>query len=538
MKPHSLSRRLVSTVLLIQLAAAICVSAFAFVYERHLHFRSFDILLLGRANSILGAVQDAEDAGDNLMLDGTEASLPIRDIFEVRDSSGKLLGRSRNWSGPTPSDLDSFAQQAASHAARHPEEEAAPTAVPGQTASTASLRLATLSDTFLTLPVNGHSFRLIRLQGTRIVDPGDKGGGIPRQVTIYYGSSVQPVWKAILRSAGVYALSSLLVLALTGIAIFWLLNRGLAPVRHLAHAAAQVSTTSWNFPAPDQARNTLELAPLVAAIENLLAGLKLAFVKQSRFVSDAAHELKTSAAVVKSSLQLLRMRPRTPQEYEAGLDRSLADFERLETLVAQMLTLARLEATAADSSALKTPPQYLPPDPTELNAQARSTLASLSPVAELKGLKVNLIASTPVFVPVDAELLHVVFENLVMNAIQHSPAHSQIDIVLATHHRHATIRITDHGDGIPPHDLPYIFERFRRADPSRSRSTGGTGLGLAIVKAIIDQYDGAIHITSAPGRGTEVNLQFPITEPPLHTQPVPSPSAVPQDNPQTVPPPS
>src|ERR1700682_1761726 len=97
MKPYSLTRRLIATVLLIELVSALCVTGVALLYERHTHFHSFDILLRGRADSMLGAVQDAEDLNDNVMLDGTEIYAPTDDIYEVKDDRGRLLGRSANW---------------------------------------------------------------------------------------------------------------------------------------------------------------------------------------------------------------------------------------------------------------------------------------------------------------------------------------------------------------------------------------------------------------------------------------------------------
>src|ERR1700739_365122 len=100
MKSYSITHRLIATILLVELVAALSISGAALVYERHVRFRSFDVMLRGRADSLLGAVQDAEDAQDNVMLDGTEASLPGEDIYQVQDAGGRVLGHSANWTGP------------------------------------------------------------------------------------------------------------------------------------------------------------------------------------------------------------------------------------------------------------------------------------------------------------------------------------------------------------------------------------------------------------------------------------------------------
>jgi signal transduction histidine kinase len=286
MKSYSLTHRLVMTVLLIQLISAVSITGLAVIYERHTHFHSFVIMLRGRADSLLGAVQDAEDPGDNVMLDGTEVSLPATDIYEVVDANKRLLGRSRNWSGSNEAE--------------------------------ASLK----DESFFKLRLNGKKYRVLKIGGLRMVDPGDKGGGIPRHVTVMYGSPTESVWKAVWRTVAFYALTSLVLLAISGFLMFWLLNRGLMPLRELAAEAAGVSVDSWSFVPSEKARMTKELAPLAGALETVLHRLERSFVQQRQFVSDAAHELKTSVAVVKSSLQLLAMKRRTVHEYEAGLERS------------------------------------------------------------------------------------------------------------------------------------------------------------------------------------------------------------------------
>src|SRR5580698_4564722 len=256
MKLYSLTRRLVIAVLLVQLVSAASITALAVLYERHTHFHSFDIMLRGRADSLLGAVQDAEDPGDNVMLDGTEVSLPSSDIYEVVDANKRLLGRSGNWSGLPESDV--------------------------------SLK----DGSFFKLRLHGAKYRVLKIGGLRMVDPGDKGGGIPRHVTVIYGSPTESVWKAVWRTVAFYALTSLALLAISGLLMFWLLNRGLAPLRELAAEAAGVSVDSWNFVPSERVRMTKELAPLAIALETVLHGLERSFIQQRQFVSDAAHELK------------------------------------------------------------------------------------------------------------------------------------------------------------------------------------------------------------------------------------------------------
>jgi signal transduction histidine kinase len=474
MKPYSITRRLIATVLLVELASALCVTAVALVYERHVHFRAFDILLRGRADSMLGAVQDAEDANDNVMLDGTETRVPPDDIYQVMDASGRVLGRSANWAG----NLLPGEQERIKHEAHDDGQEV-----------------------FYQMHVLCKTYRVIRLKGLRIVDPGDKGGGIRRYITVYYGSSTGRVWGAILRTAGFYAISSLVVLACTGILMSWLLNRGLGPLRELASDASKVSVTSWTFKPPEKAKLTKELAPLVSALEVLLHSLQRSFEQQRSFVGDAAHELKTGVAVVKSSLQLLSMKERTPIEYRAGLERCLADCERIEDIVAQMLTLARVEENDAVG-----PLSFQ----TDVVQRLHEVVLAFDTMAQISQVSILIQGDKALMANIEAEQFKLLCSNLLLNAIQHSPQNSAISVEIKQEGSYARTKICDEGEGIPAESLPQIFDRFSRGEPSRSRKTGGTGLGLAICNAIVDKCGGSIEVQSEVDRGTTVIVRLPI----------------------------
>jgi signal transduction histidine kinase len=468
MRSYSITRRLIITVLLVELLSALSLSAAAMFYERHVRFHSFDIMLRGRADSLLGAVQDAEDAQDNVMLDGTEVNFPKEDIYEVQDAGGRLLGHSSNWTGPD-----------------------------------AAMLAATAGRSFR-LSLHGTHYRVLRIEGLRIVDPGDKGGGIPRRVTLFYGAPIDRVWRDIWRAVGFYALVSVGLLAVSGILLWWVMNRGLAPLRQLAAQASGVSVDSWNFNPPQRARKIAELAPLTTALETLLGGLEHAFLQQRQFVGDAAHELKTAVAVLKSSLQLLTLKQRTALEYEQGIERCQLDCDRMEDAVAKMLTLARVETKT------ELPQPHFAADLADIVHQVSQQFESM---AELKRLRILVSATGPVMVDADPEQLHLLCANLLLNALQHSAVGSTIRAVLRHDAIGTELDIQDDGEGIAPQDLPHVFDRFYRGDPSRSRNTGGTGLGLAICKAIVSRGQGTIEIASDLGVGTRVTVRFPAAVP-------------------------
>jgi signal transduction histidine kinase len=475
MRRHSLSRRLISSVLLVELVFAVAVIALAAAYERHAHLRSFDIMLQGRADSLLGAVQDAEDPADNVMLDRTGLQLPSEDVYEVRDSGGRLLGRSVNWHGADPQDL------------------------------------ASSEDRIYRTMVNGRHYRVLALHGLRVVDPGDKGGGTPRRILVVYGAPTAQVWHQVRNAIVFFSLSNLVLLIVTGVLMAWLLHRGLAPMRQLAGEAENISIHRWSFRAPESAVETRELAPLASALTAAMQRLEASFSQQRRFVSDAAHELKTAVAVVKSSLQLLTMRQRTTEEYEAGVEVSLADCERMEDIVARMLTLARAEY-APHAERLS-----------GISDLAVSTVAitqQFQSMAEIRSVNLTFTAAEPAFVSLSSEECALLCSNLLLNALQHSPPQTQVKIQLRTGKDWAELRIEDQGDGIDPALLPQVFERFSRGDPSRSRNTGGTGLGLAICKAIVEKAGGTIALESEPGVGTTAMVRLPLTTRPAATAPI------------------
>ncbi len=463
MNTFSLTRRLISAVLLVELCSAAMLVVGAGSYEWISRFHAFDVMLRGRADSMLGAVQDAEDTQDNVMLDGTQLNAPRRDIYAVRDERGVVLGHSPDW-------------------------------------STTDALFDTASE-FSELRLGGHEYRVIRIAGLRIVDPGDKNGGIARHVIVLYGASTRPVWKAIGRAITFYTLLSLLLLCTTALLMLRLLRTGLRPLHDLAFQAALVSAKSWKFQPSAEVLEVRELAPLAVALKAALNRLEQSFEQQRQFVGDAAHELKTSAALVKSSLQVLLMKNRNPEEYRRGLERAEIDCERMEQLVANMLTLASLESALPRSIVWKE---------IDLNAVMLDVIEQFRTSAELSRVRLKVSVGRVATVNGQLEDLRVLCSNLVQNALQHTSEGGEIRTSVHVEGDHVKLYVDDDGEGISPEALPHVFDRFYRGDASRSRLTGGTGLGLAIAKAIVESHQGSIEMASELGQGTWVKAVFPL----------------------------
>lgn len=463
---RSLTKRLIATVLFAELLAAAILAGAAVAHERHIRLAALDVMLRGRADALLGAVQDAEDEADDVMLDTTGLSISSDDIFHVEDEKGRVLGdSSATWTAATDGALPK-----------------------GQ-----RIGIAT---------INGHRYRMIRLQGVRIVDPGKPGGGVRHAVTILYGVRTDHVWHEVLEAVRFSVVATLGLLGATALVMVWLVRRGLAPLYEFAARAERISLRDGQFETPMSAKQTEELIPLAEAIESALARLRRSLEQQRRLTSDAAHELKTDLAIAKSSLQLLTMRTRTVEEYQRGLELCMDDYSRLERTVQEMLTLARVEHGDRTDRSISAS--------CNLRACVEESIRQSRQLSELRQIKVHFMPAPELVVSLEERDCLLVCSNLLLNALQHSPPQTIVEIDIVREGDDVMLRLRDRGEGIAAEDLPYIFQPFYRGDPSRNRKSGGTGLGLAISKAICESVGGEIHVSNRHGGGVEAIVRLPL----------------------------
>ncbi len=470
MRTHSIARRVVLLFLLVEVVCALCMTGFVFVYERHTHFHSLDLALRGRADTLMGAVADLEDKDDNVFLDLDGIRLPEDDLYEVRDVDHRLLGRSGRW-------------------------------VPPSALASAPLEPSGL---YRTIHVNGVEYRAVRITGLRNVDPNIHE--VRHHIVVVYASPTRQAWLPIRRAVEDFALASLLLAVLSGGLVTALVRSSMSPLKELAGEASAISSSQWRFAPAERARRTEELAPLIAALEDLVQRLQVSFAQQRQFVSDSAHELKTAITVVKSSLQLLELRASQPHEYRAGVMVSLNDCQRMEELVGRMLMLARVEEAGRLPGSLEA-------QSAELHAGVLEAFAALESLARLRGVTLVYQGPEALRAAIAREDWVTVCTNLLLNAVQHSAAGSRVLVKAEPTGTHAVCSFVDDGAGIAPEALPFVFDRFYRGDASRARATGGTGLGLAICKAVVERAAGAVTIESRPGAGTTVRVQLPVRAP-------------------------
>jgi len=460
MKVRSLTRQVLGIVLAAQLLCALLLATAAIVREMHTHLRTFDVRIQGHSDSLLGAIQDAEDANSTVQVDPEELRLPEDDVFAVYNLGGQILGSSAG----APAELTARGENG-----------------------------------YRTVRFHGVRYRVLQREALRVIDRAEYGkSGLQRPITIVYASPESRVWHQIFEAVQFSLIAIFVAAALTVICVHFFLRRALQPLSDLAVAADKISPPALGFDPPASVLQIRELRPLADVLSEAVLRLREAFEKEQRFVGDAAHELKTAIAVVRSSIQVLMLKRRTADEYSAGLERVLEDNVRVEALVSQMLLLARLEE-ASGVSAL----------PTDLSAIAKAVLGQLQPVAEQRQLELRCDCPAEAMVRISPERAQVLISNIVLNAIQHSPPGAAVELRIA-HRGEAEIAldVKDSGDGIAEDALPHIFERFYREDRSRSRNTGGTGLGLAICKSIVDGAGASIRVASKGGKGTQVTVVF------------------------------
>lgn len=463
MRRPSLRNRLIATVLALEcvLLAAMGGAALLYTWREQLH--AFDLMLRGRADSLLGQVHDAEDINDNVTINPRALDLHKGDVWMARDTGGRIIAQSSAWIAAAEGD---FGQR----------------------------------DKPRTFLLEGRHYRGLALHGVRQIDANDTSAGIARPVTILYAVPLWPVHEAVMRAGRFLLIAGALLLLLTGAALAFLLRRGLAPLEQLSEAAGEMTPRQPRFRAPPGAMATRELAVLAGALESATEGLEEAFRRQQEFVHDAAHELKTAVTIVKSSLQLLGSRPRTAREYSQGLETCQADCARMEELVQRMLQLARFEQEPEAGHAR-----------CDLAEVTRDVTAQMETLAQIRGVAIEVHGPDSAPVPLSEDACGSLAANLLLNAAQHTPAGGQVTATITTG-TEIVLEVRDTGSGIAEEDLPHLFERFWRGDRSRARTTGGAGLGLSICKAIVDSCGGTIAVASRLGEGTRVTVTLPVAE--------------------------
>lgn len=287
----------------------------------------------------------------------------------------------------------------------------------------------------------------------------------------------------------------ILALVFSAIVGAMLARRALRPIDAIIETALNISR------ADDLERRILYTGPpdevgrLTAAFNEMLERLERLFRAQQRFLADVSHELRTPLTTIRGNVDLLRRLGGADAE---SLDAIQSEAERMTRLVGDLILLAKAEGGGL-------PIAYEPVELDTLLLQVYRQARVLG-----NGLEIKMGEEDQVTVLGDTDKLKQLLLNLVDNAVKYTPKGGQITLGLVRDNGWARLTVADTGIGIPPEDLPHIFDRFYRVDKARSRAAGGAGLGLSIAQWIAQAHGGHITVSSEVGRGTTFSVWLPV----------------------------
>jgi signal transduction histidine kinase len=311
-------------------------------------------------------------------------------------------------------------------------------------------------------------------------------------VTVYTASSLEAADQTLFAIGIAMALGYPALLLVVALSASRAIGRTLAPVEAIRAEVADIGEHGLDRRVPEPGSGD-EIDRLAGTMNTMLARLEESSLRQRRFVADASHELRSPVASLRAVLEVASAHPETAT-LRATVDDALADTHRLEVLVADLLTLARLDDAGAG----------LRLQPVDLVETCRTSAASTATV------EVRMESPQEAWVTGDPLVVRRAVTNLVENALRH--ARTQVTVTIERDDRYWVLRVDDDGGGIAPEDRARVFERFVRLDDARSRDAGGSGLGLAIVAEVAESLGGTVEVTDSPLGGARFTLTVPAAD--------------------------
>lgn len=282
------------------------------------------------------------------------------------------------------------------------------------------------------------------------------------------------------------------VIAIVGmIAAYIFAGSALKPIRRLNNMITNITEKNLDCRLPEYSAND-EISSITSSFNAMLDRLSDSFVRQKRFSSNAAHELKTPVAIIKSSLQTLKLNDNLEaNDYEETFAIISRNTERLADIIDDLLTLTNEEAE-------------LPSEVISLNAMLVMIVRDLTPQYRKRDIEVKYeFQSEECFIECAEMLTYRLFYNLIENSFKYNKQGGKLTIGITEDVENYQIHIKDTGIGIPQAKLPYVWEAFYCADPSRSKKMGGAGLGLSVVREIANRFGWTVTVDSQEGIYTE-----------------------------------
>ena len=299
------------------------------------------------------------------------------------------------------------------------------------------------------------------------------------------------------------ALGAAAILAALALVAVWVIRLGVRPVQRMTEVATAIAEGDLSRRVPDAEAGT-EVGELGAALNTMLTSIETSFDERTRaeerlrrFVADASHELRTPLATIRGYAELHRTGGlRDDAVRDDAMRRTEQEAIRMGGLVDDLLALARLDEG-----------RPLELTDVDLAGVARDAVADAGAVEPDR--TITMAGAGPVVVRAEEAKVRQVVANLLGNALVHTPPTATVTVSVAAADGCGLLSVADDGPGMAPEEAARAFERFYRADPSRSRHQGGSGLGLAIVDATVRAHGGEVRLESTPGAGTTVTISLP-----------------------------
>lgn len=326
---------------------------------------------------------------------------------------------------------------------------------------------------------------------------------------VQLGVETKPLQSVILQQLTIFICLSLVAILIGVFLYLSVVRRTLKPLSRVVHAVKQTDAGNLSVRIPT-AQGQLEIDKLSESFNGMLERLEISFAteraameKMRQFIADASHELRTPMTSIHGFLEvLLRGAATRPAQLEAALKSMYTESKRMNKLVEDLLTLAKLD---------REPTLQLQP------VNLCKLMQDMKPQLDvLANSRTVIVQCEPLIVPAEADRMKQVILNLFHNAVQHTTV-EQGEITIRLYpetdelqHHWAIVTVTDNGTGIDPSQLSRLFERFYRVDSSRTRQYGGAGLGLSISQSIIVAHGGTIEATSEIGVGSTFIVRLPL----------------------------
>lgn len=277
-----------------------------------------------------------------------------------------------------------------------------------------------------------------------------------------------------------------------GIIIWYAISRGMNQLKRIAFDLGERRHS--NFTPIAETHIPEEVKPITEALNKIFEQIKTAFDMERRFTSDAAHELRTPLAALKTHAEIA-LAASNDNERRQALRQIVRGVDRATRLVEQLLTLARLDPDTGLANTKRF----------DLFIVAERVISDEAPIAIEKNIEISLNGTRGKFVYCNADAIAVLMRNLIDNAIRYTPENGEVSITILRNDEYITLRVSDSGPGIPPDQREKIFQRFYRLLGTK---TPGSGLGLSIVSRIVELYKLKIELGDADIGGLQIDVVF------------------------------